>query len=167
MNELMQDPMFFYAIALVLFLALAYRFGRKPTLQWIDGEIAKISSELDAARQLRAEAEAALADCKAKQTRAESEAQLILQMAKKEAAEMRRLADVELASTLEHQQQLATDRIRMAQEEAIAAVRSAAISLGMDMARKTLTEKLSDSDATRLVEHAIADIPAIKTLRAN
>ena len=74
MSNILHDPMGIYAITFVIFLALAYIFGRKPAMQWIDGEIAKIRVELDQARQLRAEAEATLADCQAKQARAEAEA---------------------------------------------------------------------------------------------
>ena len=162
MNEALQDPMNIYAIAFVIFVALAYFLGRKPALQWIDGEIGKISAELDTARQLRAEAEAALADCKAKQTAAENEVQMILHMAKQETESLRKQAEVDLAVTLERQQQLATERIRIAQSEAVASVRDAAIALGMELARKTLTENLSQGDAAKLVEQAIADAPALK-----
>jgi F-type H+-transporting ATPase subunit b len=162
----MQTPMFFYAVAFFLFLALVFLFGRKPALQWIDGEIAKISAELTAAAQLRAEAEAALADCKAKQARAETEAKMIVEMAKKEVEAMRKQADTDMANTLAHQQQLATERIHMAQAEAIAGVRAAAISMGMELARKTLIENLSEAEATKLVEQAIADIPALNKAKA-
>jgi len=165
MNELMQDPMFFYAIAFVIFLALAFIYGRKPAAGWLDGEIARIRGELDAARELRAEAEAALADCKEKQARAEADAKTIVKNAQEQVEEMRRAAGEELAATLRRHQQLAAERIRMAEFEAVNEVRAAAIKLAMDSARQSLSG-LSDTDAARLVDQAIGEIPAIKGKKA-
>lgn len=160
MKEWLQDPMNAYAVAFVAFWLMVYVFGRKPGLQWLDGEIAKIGAELKTARELRAEAEGALSECKAKQAQAESEARMILEMAKEQVEAMRKQADAELAATLSRQQNLATERIRLAEEKAVNAVRDEAIRMGMDMARKTLTENLAEADATRLLERAIEDIPA-------
>ena len=166
MNDLMQNPMFFYAIAFFIFLALAYWLGRKPALNWVDGEIAKIRIELDQARQLRAEAEATLADCKAKQAKAEAEAKAILTMAQEQVDVMRKRAETDLAAYLARHEQLASERIRMAEAEAVADVRAAAIDLAMTMARKTLTENLPEGDAAKLVSQAIGDIPALKGAKA-
>jgi len=139
MNNLIQDPMFLYAIAFFIFLALAFRFGRKPALAWIDGEIAKIRVELDAARQLRAEAEAALADCKAKQIRAEADAKAIIETAQQQVLAMRQQAETDLTAFLTRHENLAAERIRVAEAQAVADVRAAAIDLAMSLARKTLS----------------------------
>jgi len=161
----MQNPMYIYAVAFVIFLALAFKFGRKPALDWIDGEIAKIRSELDSARALRAEAEAALAECKAKQARAEADAKSIVANAQQQVEAMRKKAESDLATSLARHSQLAAERIRMAEADAIADVRAAAINAAMDIARKKLTDNLSDADAARLVDQAIADIPAMKAAK--
>lgn len=165
LQELLHEPVFFYAIAFVLFWAIIFRFAKAPTLKWIDAEIEKISAELTTAHELRAEAEAALAESKAKQATAEKEARVIVEMAKKEAEAMRANAETALNAALERQQHLATERIRIAQDNAIAAVRHAAIDMAMEMARKNLSENMSEADAARLVEEAIADIPALKAKR--
>jgi F-type H+-transporting ATPase subunit b len=165
MKDMMQNPMFLYAIAFFIFVALAYIFGRKPALQWLDGEIAQIRNELDAARQLRAEAETALADCKEKQARAEAEALLIVSMAKEEAATMQKQAAEDLATALARHEALATERIKMAEADAIADVRTAAINAALASARKTLAENMSDVDANKLIDQAIADIPSFKAAK--
>jgi F-type H+-transporting ATPase subunit b len=159
MNALIQDPMISYAVAFIIFMALAFVYGRKPALAWIDGEIAKIRHELDHANQLRTEAEAALAACKEKQAQAEVDAKAIVTMAQLQVDTMRAQAEKDLASSLERQQQLASERIRMAESEAIADVRAAAIDLAMSLARKTLASGLTDSDAARLIDQAIAELP--------
>ena len=162
MTELMQDPTFFYAVAFTIFVVLAFVYVRKPVLQWLDGEIAKIRSELDTARDLRAEAEAALADSKAKQARAEDEARMIVDMAKREVDAMRKKAEADLAASLVRHQQLAAERIRMAQAEAMDDVRKAAVEAALKIARTTLTANMSDADAAKLVDQAIGEIPALK-----
>ena len=166
MKDILQDPMGIYAIAFIIFLALAYKFGAKPTLAWIDGEIAKIRSELDAARQLRAEAETALADCKKKQAVAEVEAKAIVETAKQQVEAMRMQAEKDLMTALTRHEQLAAERIHMAEAQAVADVRSAAIDLAMSLARKTLSETLTNTDASKLIDQAIADIPPLKADKA-
>ncbi|MDD3029759.1 MAG: hypothetical protein PHS57_05725, partial [Alphaproteobacteria bacterium] len=89
MIAFLSNPVNTYAVAFALFVALSYFFIRKPLLRWIDSEIAKISTELNTARELREEAEAALAECKVKQEQAERESKMILKMAQEQAEAMR------------------------------------------------------------------------------
>ncbi len=166
MSNILQDPMGVYAVTFIIFLALAFIFGRKPALGWIDGEIAKIRVELDQARQLRTEAEATLADCQAKQARAENDAKEILTSAKNQADQMRQKAETDLAAYLKRQEQLASERIRLAETEAVTAVRAAVIDEAMAIARKGLADNISETDAAKLINQAIADIPALKDAKA-
>ena len=162
MTELLHNPLNIYAFAFVVFWVLIYVFARKPIIQWLDGEIGKITAELNVAHDLRAEAESLLADCKAKQAKAEREAQVIVSMAKQQAQAMRKQADADLEATLTRHKQLAAERIQLAQEKAVSVVRQAAITMGMDLARRALTENLSGEDASKLLEQAINEIPSIK-----
>lgn len=165
-NEILQDPMFFYAIAFTLFAGLAFVYGRKPVVGWLDSEIAKIQTELDHARHLRAEAEAALESCKAKQAEAEADAKAILSRAEHQIEAMRLQAKNDLAATLKRHEQLAAERIRLAEAEAIALVRRAAVERAMGLAREKLASSLSDSDSARLIDQAISDIPALASDQA-
>ncbi|MFA5040520.1 MAG: hypothetical protein WC464_02670 [Bdellovibrionales bacterium] len=162
LEEFIHETANIYAIAFVIFWVLIYLYVRKPIFQWLDGEIEKISAELNTAHDLRAEAEAVLEDCKTKQAQAERDAQMIVKMAKQQAETMRQHADAELEASLKHQQQMAAERIQLAQNNAVNAVREAAVTMGVELARKMLTEKLSESDAAKLVEEAIDEIPALK-----
>jgi F-type H+-transporting ATPase subunit b len=166
MKNLMQDPMFFYAVAFFIFIALAFVYGRKPLFGWLDSEISAIRGELERAVQLRSEAEAALADCKAKQVKAESDARAIVMMAQQQVEAMRQRAEQDLASSLLRHEQLASERIRLAEAEAMADVRASAIGLAMAMARKSLAENMSGGDAASLVDKVIAEIPALNKSKA-
>ncbi|MDD4617499.1 MAG: hypothetical protein PHW76_10435 [Alphaproteobacteria bacterium] len=166
LQELAKETLNVYAIAFVIFWLLVVIFLRKPAFQWLDNQIGQITAELDTARQLRAEAESSLSDVKNKQIQAEKDAKEIIEMAKNQAEAMRKQAASELAATLERQQQLAADRIRLAEMKAVDAIRSKAVSLGMEMARQILFEKISGDNAMRLIEGSIEDAAAFSDSKA-
>jgi F-type H+-transporting ATPase subunit b len=161
MSEFFNDPMFLYAIAFFIFLGLAFKFGRKPALNLIDAEIVKIRDELEQARKLRADAEAMLADYQARQKTALAEAESIIAGAKDDAARMKETAEAELKASLVRHEQQALDRIRVAEAEAAAQVRAAAIDLAMELTRKTLSSQMDDGAASKLIDQAIADMPTL------
>lgn len=166
MSHLLHDPVFFYGVAFALFLVVAWKFVRKPAVGWLDSEIAKIREELDQARKLRAEAETALANGKAKQAAALAEAESIIQHAKEEAERLKVKAEADLKYVLEKREQHALEHIRHAEAEAIAEVRAAAVDLAMGMVRKTLADQIDDAAAAKLVDQAIAGLPDLATSKA-
>lgn len=155
---MLHDPMFWYSVAFVIFLALAYRHGKKPILGWLDSEIAKIGGELQRARTLRAEAEALLADYTKKHAEAMSEAARITAHAREEAARLKAQAETDLKNALARHEQQAAQRLRMAETEALAAVRAAAVDQAMALARKTLAEQIDGAKAAAIADRAITDI---------
>ena len=159
MQELLKDPMFFYSIAFVIFLALVYRYGRQPILAWIDGEILKVRKELDEAKRLRAEAEATLQEYKARQELAMAEAEAIIRRAQDDAAALRTQAENDLKKALENQEKRALECIRLAEAEAVEDVRRLAIHEAVSEARAILKQKLDGAAASRLMDVAIDDLP--------
>lgn len=159
MSKWLQDPAFFYGIAFVIFIALAYRHAKKPLLGWLDSEILKIRDELEQARKLRAEAEVTLADYKNKQKVALAEAEAIIAHAKEEATRLKAQAETDLKEALARHEQQVTERIRLAEAAALADVRSAAVDMAVNMARKALTTHMDEAGAAKLIEQAIAEVP--------
>lgn len=166
MSATLSDPIFFYAIAYVLFLILAWVFLRKPALKWLDGEIGKIRAELDDARRLRAEAETLLEQSRARKLAAQAEADAILNHAKEEARRLGAAAEANLHDVLDRHQQHALERIRILEQEAVIAVRTAVVDKAMALARKTLAERLDDAALARLADQAIADMPRLIAAKA-
>ncbi len=166
MKDLLKDPMFFYGIAFVIFLALAWKHGRKPILGWLDSEILKIRNELDQARKLRVEAETMLAEYKVRQATAMADAEAIVKHAKEEAAQLKAQAEADLKDALARHEQQALERIRIAETEAMAEVRAAAVDLAMDMASKTLASQMDEATAGKLADQAIADMPKPSAAKA-
>ena len=159
MSELLNDPMFLYSIAFVIFMGLAYRYGRHGLLSWIDGEIQKVRSQLDDAAKLRKEAEETLAEYKKQQADALAEAATLVQNAKDEAVRLKAQAEADLKASLARQEQQAAERIRLAEVTALAEVRQRAIDLAIAEARGTLTTQLQGDAAAKLIDQAIADLP--------
>jgi F-type H+-transporting ATPase subunit b len=170
MNEMMQshpvlqDPMLWYAVAFAVFCVLAWVYVRKPLLGVLDAEIFKIRDQIDNARKLRAEAEATLAEYKKKSAAAMKEAQEIITYASEEAEEVKQQAEADLKAALARHEQQATDRIRVAEAEAVAAVRAAAVDQAMVLARKALTSESSKAGA--LADQAIAELPKLAAAKA-
>jgi F-type H+-transporting ATPase subunit b len=160
MNAMLQNPMVIYAVAFAVFVGLAYRYGRGAFLVWVDGEILKIRSQLDEAQKLRAEAEATLVEYKTKQALALKEADEMVQNAKVEAVRLKAQAEADLKASLARHEQLAVERIRMAEAAALAEVRQRGIDLAMEAARQSLQKKLQGDAAAKLIDEAIADLPA-------
>ena len=163
MADLMHDPMFFYTIAFVIFFVLAFKYGRKPLLGWVDGEILKIRDELEQAQKLRVEAESVLQTYKKKQAEALAEADAIIKHAEAEAVRMKAQAEVDLKASLARHEQQAAERIRIAESEATAAVRAAAVDSAIIAAKKALTSQIDGAAAGKLMDQAIADMPALAT----
>jgi len=158
MKDMLQDPMFFYSIAFVIFLALAYRYTRKPLLGWLDAEIAKIRDEVERSKQLRAEAETELAEYKARHAAALAEAEAIVDYAQKEAQRLKAQSEADLKDMVARHEQQAIERLQIAEAEAVAEVRAATIDLAMEMARKMLALQLDEAGAAKLADQAIADM---------
>ena len=80
------EPEFWVAVAFFIFVGIAWKMGAfKALVDGLDGRSAKISAELEDARQLREEAQRVLADYQKRRQQAESEADDIVKAARAEA----------------------------------------------------------------------------------
>lgn len=160
MEEIMKEPVFFYAVAFAFFIVLALLKIRAPALAWMDAEITKIREELDKARSLRAEAEAMLASYRAKEAEALAEAEAIIRNAQAAAERLKIQAKKDLADTLVRQEQQVAERIRLLEAEAREDIRRAVISEAMAIARTTLSAPMEASSANALTDKGIESLAA-------
>ncbi|MBI1273412.1 MAG: F0F1 ATP synthase subunit B [Alphaproteobacteria bacterium] len=159
MEELIDNPYFWSALAFAVFLLLALRYGRKPLFGWLDGEIAKIREELEQAKNLRAEAEGTLDAYRKKQAEAQAEAEQIVAQARRAAESLRIRAEGELKDQLARREQQAMERIALAESEALRDVRAAAIDMAVQATAQVLAQKLDSARAGKLIDEAIAELP--------
>ena len=134
------EPRNWVALAFIVFFAL---FGRKlwgTIAALLDDRAVKIRAELDEAARLRREAEAMLKDAQARRDAAVAEAKQLLEGATAEAARLALAAAAEKAAVDE--------------------VRTTAVEVATVAARQVIADGLSAEADGRLIDRAIAQLPA-------
>jgi len=147
------DLAFFFLLALVLYYKLPNMVGAA-----LDRRAETIRSQLDEARSLREEAQTLLASYQRKQRDAEKEAEEIIEHANIEAKRIAKDAEAALADGLARRARMAEEKIVQAEAQAVAEVRSAAITVATAATREIIERKLDAARAGRLVDEAIADL---------
>jgi F-type H+-transporting ATPase subunit b len=156
---MLRDTSFWVAVSFVLFFVLLGGKVVPALLGALDGRAAKIKAEIDEAQRLRQEAEAMLADAKAKREAALAEAEAMVANARQEALRLAREAEAELAAATARREKQAQDRIAAAEAQAVADVRAAAADAAITAAREVIAKGLG-AQHTTLIEDAIGQLPS-------
>lgn len=160
-TSILNDTLFWYAVAVGLFLILGFAKIRGPFLAFLDGEIAKVRAELDEAKKLHDEAEATLAEYKNRQQDAAREAEQIIQDARADASRLRMQAEADLKAALERHEELFLARVKLAHEEAMAEVRAFVIDEVLIESQGKLNKMAGQPEASSLIDRIIADLPKL------
>lgn len=144
------DNTFWATAALLIFLAIVFYMKVPGAIaKSLDGRAEKIRGELEEARRLREEAEKLLAEYQRKRTEAEQEASNIVAVAKREAESILVEAKKKTEDYVARRTALAEQKIAQAERDAVNEVRSSAVDLAVEAARKVLgdtaTGKTSDN----------------------
>jgi len=117
MEHLLEDPKVWVSLSFVIFLILMWKpFGVFGMIaKALDARGAKIKAELDAAVQLRLEAQSTLDAYQKKQAEVLKEAEEILAKTKRDAEVMAIAARIELKSSLEKRTRMAMEHIAQAE----------------------------------------------------
>ena len=136
-------------------------FGRKiwgAVVGKLDERAISIQDEINEAHRLREEAQTLLADYEARRIEAEDEAQKIVEQARNEALREAERAKEALDNTLKRRSELAAQRIKHAEEEALAAVRREAATLAVQAATVIINESLTEAQSETLIKNSINTI---------
>jgi F-type H+-transporting ATPase subunit b len=155
---LLAEPRTWVAVAFVIFFVI---FGKKlwtVVAGMLDSRAVLIRAELDAAQQLRREAEAMLIDAKQRREAAIADATSLLASARHEAERLAAAADAEASAA--RRERMAMDRIAAAEKAAIDDVRLTAADVAAVAAQQVIRETLSPDANAALVDHAIGALPA-------
>lgn len=153
------DASFWVGVAFFAFVGvmLYYRVHRM-IIDALDERAARIQGELEEAQRLREEAQAMLAGYERKQRDAMSEIEAIRQHAREEAAREAVLAAEKLDESLKRREQLALEKIALAEAQAAQEVREAAVEAAIAAAREVIRARLDDERARTLVDETIKDL---------
>ncbi len=128
-------------IALFIFFGIiAYLKVPGMITRALDARAAKISHDLDEARRLREEAQALLAEFQQKRKEAEKEAADIVTAAKHEAEILLGEAHKKTEEYVTRRTAMAEQKIAQAEREAVSEVRSSAVDIAIEAARKLLAD---------------------------
>jgi F-type H+-transporting ATPase subunit b len=164
-EPLYADPAAWVAAAFIIFFVL---FGARlwKTLAGIlDKRAETIRAELAQAQLLRSEAEEMLRDATMRREAALADAARLLEGARHEAARLAREAAAEAEAAGRRREKMAMDRIAAAEKAAIDDVRMMAAEIAGTAAQQVIRETLSAEADARLVDTAIAGLPASLTPR--
>ncbi len=150
---------FWATVALVLFLGLIV-YLKVPGMvsKSLDARAAKIRQDLDEARRLREEAQALLAEFQEKRRAAEKEAADIVTAAKHEAAVLLSEAHKKTEDYVARRTALAEQKIAQAEREAVNEVRSSAVDIAVEAARKLLSESAEIKAGEALFKSSLQEL---------
>jgi F-type H+-transporting ATPase subunit b len=146
-------------VALVLFLALVIYMGAPKIIgKSLDDRAAKIKAELDAAKNLREEAQSLLAEYQKKRKDAEAEAEHILAAAKREASAMAADAKAKTEEYVTRRTALSEQKIKAAETDAVNAVRAAAVDLAIAAAERLIASKVDVATDATLFKNSVNEV---------
>ena len=154
-----QDPTFWVAVALLVFVAAVFKPVAKSVPKVLDDRADKIRAEIAEAEALRAEAQDLLAQYQRKQREAKAEAEAIVQHAREEAARLVKDGNARIEAALKRREQSALDRIRRAEAEATAQIRARTVDLAVEAATILLADRVAGPKGDALIDRAIGELP--------
>ena len=149
------------AVAFLIFVGILAYFGvHRTVLNAIDERGRKIEGELAEAKRLREEAQAIVADYKAKQAAAEKEAVEIVAAAKADAERLATEAKTKVEDFVARRTKMAEAKIAQAEAQAVAEVRSAAADVATAAAGSVLADIARGAGGGDLIKAGIAEVKA-------
>lgn len=159
MAHLFSDPEVWVLLAVLIFAVGVWKPARRAIVGALDARAARIREELGAARDLREEAQEALAAYQHRQQQAAAEAEAIIAHAKDEAQRIAAQSARDLDDTLRRRQLLAEERIAQEQAKALVEIRAIAVDVAIAAARHVITAQLDEKRGAALIDDAIAALP--------
>jgi F-type H+-transporting ATPase subunit b len=153
------DATFFAFVGLVLFIALIAYFKVPGMMaKSLDERAQNIRNDLDEAKRLREEAQLLLGEYQRKRKEAEAEAAQIVAAAEREAAALTEEARQKTEEFVARRNALSEQKIKQAESDAIAAVRSAAVDLAIAAAENVIARKADASTQETLFRDAVGTV---------
>jgi F-type H+-transporting ATPase subunit b len=159
MPRFFAQPEFWVLVAVLVFVVLVWRPAKRTLISSLDDRATRIRDELEAARNLREEAERILADYQRRQREAAGEAETIIAHAQAEAERMAAQSARDLEAMLRRRRQLALERIAQEEARAVAEIRAVTVDVAISAARQIIAAGLDERRGAALIDSAIAALP--------
>jgi len=159
MLHIFAEGEFWVLVAVAVFLLLVWKRAKLWILSALDARAERIRQELDAASNLRQEAQEALAAYQRQQQQGAAEAQAIVTHAKEEAERIAAQSLRDLEENLRRRQQLAEERIAQEEAKAVAEIRTIAVDVAIAASRQVIAASLDERRGAALIDDAITALP--------
>jgi F-type H+-transporting ATPase subunit b len=147
------------AIAFVILMGVfGYMGVHRTILTALDHRAGRIKNELDDARKLKDEAQALVAEYRARRASAEKEAEEIVASAKAEAERVAAEAKAKMEDFVARRTKMAETKIAQAEAQALADVRAAAADAAVEAASRVMSSSLGGQTADRLIASGIDEV---------
>lgn len=124
----------------------------------LDNKIAEIKSQLDEAKDLRAEAEKLRDEYAAKIAGAEKDAEAMMEGAQREADAILAKAEADSEAMVARRKRMADDKIAAAERDAVASVRASAVDAASAASRAIIADKHSAASDKALADEVIGSL---------
>lgn len=156
--SLFSDSSFWVLIAFVVFIFVAFKYGKEPILGILDSRTDSIRKEIEQAEALRHEAQKLLADYQTRHRDAINEAEQIVARAKEQAAILEKEAKISLDKAIERRKKQAEDKIKLAEEQAVQEIQEQIVELATSAAGDLIKKNMSGKAGDKLIEQSIDDL---------
>ena len=150
-------------VGLTVFILIAIFYGKAPQkiAETLDARIAETKRQLDEAARLRAEAEALLAEAKARNEASAGDAAAIIAGAEEEAKALIAKAEADATDLTARRARMAEDKIGVAERAAIAEVRATAAEAAARAAGTIIADRHDAKADKPLIDRTIAGLARI------
>jgi F-type H+-transporting ATPase subunit b len=158
MPHLFADPEFWVLVAVIVLIAALWKPAKRILVGSLDDRATRIREELEAAHNLREEAERLLAAYQLKQSQGAGEAEAIIAHAKTEAERIAAQSARDLEEAVQRRQRLAEERIAQEEAKALAEIRSVTVDVAIAAARRVIAAELDQQRGAALIDSGIAEL---------
>lgn len=162
MTELLHDTNFWVLISFLIFVGVAYKYGKSSVLSKLDGKIDSIRTELAQAEKLRVDAQELLAEYQRKHKDALSEAATIIADAKKHAKDLKNKSQNDLNAIMARREEQLQEKLSRIEQNASQEIQSYVAGIAVNAARDLLNEKMDAKADKTIISNIMSNVP--KTL---
>lgn len=152
------NPETWVAITWIIVVAALARPVSRALIKALDARREKIRNRLDEASKLHAEAQALLATHQQRLREAQRDAENMLSTARAEAERLATTGARDLEELLKRREQQALGRIAQAEADAVREVRTVAVDLAVEAARRIIAEGMTADKAAALTDRTIKEL---------
>jgi len=158
MPTLLHDPTIWVLFSFILFVGLAFKFGRQSVLSSLDSRIESVRKEIATAENLKAEAQKLLNEYQQKQAEAVRDAGKMVEQAQAQARELAARAEQDFTATMQRKEVMMKERLARMEETAMDDIRRYAAELAISATTQIIAQKMDENSAQKLADESIRKI---------